>query len=498
MKIRKKLFQKKYRRMLTVIFSVAALLLEGIVIVLTVRYFQGSSGYLTLFFALIIHAIPSFLIASLSIFARFSVTDSLIVLLREKNTWEPVIGRLQNIQDTLFVMDKAYKEAVEKNIMISLEDIENDDKEAYLESKNIVMKYLMEDYPPDERQDIRRLYYFSHLTGWISFFMPVIGLLGCLSVYYSVISFVSTKGLAEDYQEETARVVEDEPLPDTVKNHEAFVSNELNVEPIRDILSGDDPDMKRGAVDYLGRIGTPEAVRILKQCLADDSPEVRFMSHTMLGRIDEKHVNRIKNLQSELEKASTEDQAILQEKLGYCYKAYSDSQLLEISTRDYYLKQSENAYQANLELTNSDDPNILFTLAQIFTMLNEKENAKSYFEKARISALENDACMLALRSIIGLAELLYKESHYSELIDLIKKMPDAIEKGYHQYKKLHQENPKNIIIRKLLFQFSFLSERKEEALLLQETFQEEDPLKDEHIGIISFWLKRSSISLPEQ
>jgi hypothetical protein len=491
MKIPKFFYKKKYRRFITVIVSVVAILLEGCAMTLTIQYFQGKGSGLIFFMASIFHALTSCLIVSLSFLARFSVQNSLIVLLKEKQTWEPVIDRLKYIDNELFIGKKDFKATVEKIVVIQLADLDNEHKEAYLESKNMVMKYSMHSYPPDETQDIQRLYYFSHITSWMSFFMPVIGILGCISTYFSMISFVATKGLAEDYQEETAHVVDDEKLPDSVKNHEAFMSNELNVQPIRDILSGDDQDMKRGAVDYLGRVGTPDAVRILKQCLADDNPEVRFMSHTMLGRIDEKHVKRIKNLQSDLEKASVEDHALLHEKLGYCYKAYSDSQLLEISTRDYYLKQSEISYQANLSLTNSNDPNILFTLAQIYQMLNETENAKSHFEIARLYALENEAFMLALRSIIGLAALFYKESLYSDLVTLVKKMPEIIERGYHQYKKLHQENPKNIIIRKLLFQFTFLANRKEEAQLLQETFQLEDPLKDEHIGIISFWLNQA-------
>jgi len=498
MKIPRKFYLKKYRRVITIIISAAAILFESIAFIMALSFFYEKSGYASLFIALVFHTITSGMIVSISLFARYTVRDSLIVLLEEKKTWEPVVDRLKYIHDEVFSGEKLFKATVESVVVMQLDDLDNEDKEAYLESKNIVMKYSMNDYPPDEVHNIQRLYYFSHLTGWISFFMPVIGIIGCMSVYFSIISFVSTKGLAEDYQEETARVVDDEPLPDSVKNHEAFMSNELNVEPIRDILSGDDPDMKRGAVDYLGRIGSPEAVRILKQCLADDSPEVRFMSHTMLGRIDEKHVKRIKSLQTDLEKASIEDQAILYEKLGYCYKAYSDSQLLEISTRDYYLKQSEVSYQNNLSLTKSKDPNILFTLANIYTMLKETEKAKSFFEIARTSALETDSFMLALRSIIGFLELLYKESLYSELVDSVKTIPAIIEKGYHQYKKLHQENPKNIIIRKLLFQFTFLSNRKEEALLLQETFQEDDPLKDEHISIISFWLNRANISIPEK
>jgi len=480
---------------MTVLISFVSIFLEGFALFLTLHFYYEKSGNLTLFYISTLHLLTSFTIVTASLFARFSVRDSLIVLLKEKQTWEPVVDRLKYINDQLFVGDKDFKATVEQIVVVQLDDLDKKDKEPYLESKNMVMKYAMHNYPPDEVQDIKRLYYFAYVTGWISFFMPVIGLMGCLSAYFSIISIVATKGLAEDYQEVTSRVVDDEKLPDSVKNHEAFMSNELNVEPIRDILSSDDQDMKRGAVDYLGRIGTPEAVRMLKQCLADDSPEVRFMSHTMLGRIDEKHVKRIKNLQSDLEKASIEDHALLHEKLGYCYKAYSDSQLLELSTRDYYLKQSEISYQANLSLTHSNDPNILFTLAQIYKMLNETENAKTYFEMARISALDKDAYMLALRCIIGLSELLYKESLYSELVDSIKKMPDAIEQGYHQYKKLHQENPKNIIIRKLLFQFTFLSNRKEEAQLLQETFQEDDPLKDEHIGIITFWLIRANIPI---
>jgi len=490
MKIPKRLYTLKYRRLLTILISIIAIALESISFMMVLQFLRDANQWHSLCLGIVIHAMPSFLFASLSIFARFSITDDLITLLNEKKVWDKLIEKLQNIQNEMFVLEKTFQQAVEKEITMELDDIAMDEKEIYLESKNLILKYMMTSYPPEERKDIRRLYYFSHLIGWISFFMPVIGLAGCLCVYFSLISIVKTKGLAEDYQEETSHVIDDDPLPDSVKNHEAFVSDELNVEPIRDILNSDDAEMKRGAVEYLGRISTPEAVQMLKECLADDSPEVRFMSHTMLGRIDEKHVKRIKKIQEDLDKASSEDQPTLQEKLGYCYKAYAESQLMEISTRDYYLKQSEQAYLDNLSLTKSDDPNILYTLAQIYSLLEDPQNAKVYFDKGRQSALDNEAFMLALRNMIGLAEWLYHESNYEELVELVKKMPDAIEKGYHQYKKLHQENPKNIIIRKLFFQFTFLSKRKEEAQLLQDAFQEEDPLKSEHIGIISFWLQK--------
>ena len=491
MRLPKHLYTRKFRLLIIFIFACIAIVSELYAFILAWQFLNGNEEWTLLLFSILVHTVPSSLFAFLSIIARFSVTDNLINLLKEKNVWEKTLDSLKNIQKKVFIMDSDYKKAVEEAIVMEHEDIPKEDMEKYLESKNIVMKYMMFAYSPEERKDIRRLYYFSNLTAWVSFFMPVIGLAGCLMVYISIIGFIKSKGLAEDYQEETSHMVEEDTVPDSVKNHEAFLSNELEVEPIRDILTSDDPDMKRGAVDYLGRIGTPEAVRLLKQCLADDSPEVRFMSHTMLGRIDEKHVRRIKGIQEDLDKASSEDQPILQEKLGYCYKAYADSELMETSTRDYYLKQSEEAYLANLDLTKSNDPNILYTLAQIYSLLNDSQNAKNYFKKARKSALEKEAYMLTIRAMTGLAEWLYKEKNYTELMELIKKMPDAIEKGYQQYKKLHQENPKNIIIRKLLLQLTFLSGRKEESQLFQETYQEDEPTKAKHIGIISFWLNHA-------
>ena len=490
MTIPKQLYSRKFRIILTIFFVCLAIMAEYYAFTFAWQFLSNNEKWNLLIYFVLIHTIPSFLFVFLSIFARFSVTDDLIILLKQKKIWEKTLDNIKNIQNEVFILENDYKNAVEKAVTIKHEDIPKGDLEKYLESKNIVMKYMMAAYSPEDRKDIRRLYYFSNLTAWVSFFMPVIGLLGCILVYISMVGFIKSKGLAEDYQEETSHVVEEEVIPDSVKNHEAFLSNELDVEPISDILTSDDPDMKRGAVDYLGRIGTPEAVRILKQCLADESPEVRFMSHTMLGRIDEKHIRRIKDIQENLDKASSEDQPILQEKLGYCYKAYADSELLEISTRDYYLKQSEEAYLANLKLTNSNDPNILYTLAQIYSILNDSQNAKIYFDKAKESAYEKESYMLTIRAMVGQAEWLYKENDFNHLVDLIKKMPDVIEKGYNQYKKLHQENPKNIIIRKLLLHFTFLSGRKEEAQLFQETYQEDDPTKAEHIGIISFWLNK--------
>jgi plasmid maintenance system killer protein len=491
MTIPKHLYAQKNRRLLTLLCAVIAFIAEIWSFWLIWNFFNGNTHWTSLILASIIHIIPSILFKILSLTARFSVTNDFLNMLQEKKIWHQIFDRLENIQQRVFILETDYQKAVEKNILMDTKTIPKDDIENYLESKNIVMKYMMSSYPDEERNDIRRLYYFSHLTAWISFFMPMIGLTGCLLSYAAILGFIKSKGLAEDYQEETSRhLVDEDTIPESVKNHEAFLSNELDVEPIRDILSSNDPDMKRGAVDYLGKIGTPEAVRILKECLADDSPEVRFMSHTMLGRIDEKHISRIKNIQIELSKASSEDQPALQEQLGYSYKAYADSELLEVSTRDYYLKQSEKAYLANLSLTKSNDPNILFTLAQIYSILNEAKNAKTNFEKCWKSGLKIESYMLTLRAMVGLAEWLYKESQYTQLIELVNKMPDIIDKGYEFYKKSHHENPKNIIIRKLFIHFTFLSSRKEEYQLIQETYNEEDPLKTEHVGIISFWLNQ--------
>ena len=55
-------------------------------------------------------------------------------------------------------------------------------------------------------------------------------------------------------------------------------------------MSGDDNDLKRGAINTLQRIGSPEAISILKQSLSDVSPEIRHYAHIALTRLDEAYV----------------------------------------------------------------------------------------------------------------------------------------------------------------------------------------------------------------
>ena len=237
-----------------------------------------------------------------------------------------------------------------------------------------------------------------HLYGIMVCFLPVMGLAGALVLHLVCGRWLVARGLVEDFQAETEyRVIEPE-RSDAHMDLKDFFDEELSVQPVMDILAGHDDNLKRGAIDTLRRIATADAVGILKKCLADASPEVRYNAHTALTRLDESHNRLIKKAQDKLDAGDRQ----ADDHSDYANRCadYAQSGLLDDDTRRHYLTMAKEAFvrARNKGLT---DLGMLLTLGRLEMQLGAFDEAEGRFRKILETHPDH------AKALVGLAEVYY-------------------------------------------------------------------------------------------
>lgn len=258
--------------------------------------------------------------------------------------------------------------------------------------------------------------YRLRLYGMLVLFLPLMGLAGSLVLHLACDRWIRARGLVEDFQAETEqRVIEPQHLEERM-DLEAFFDQELAVQPVMDILAGYDDDLKRGAIDTLRRIGTPEAVKILKKCLTDASPEVRYNAHTALTRLDESHILRIRKSQQQLSSVNRQADAYV----GYAEhcSAYGQSGLLDADTRRHYLQLAREAL-VNARETAPAARELMLDLARLEMALGAYADAAIHFRTILAGEPHN------ARALVGLAEVCFTSGDAEGLQSATRQMAAA-------------------------------------------------------------------------
>lgn len=125
--------------------------------------------------------------------------------------------------------------------------------------------------------------WFHHRRVWprvfaiFIFFLPVFGwlIVGVTRLFY-----MPTENPEEFFAEMDRDTIQPAEaavaLPTVLASHDERVKQELDFMPLTDILAGSDLELKRGAIDKLSKLGTPESIAILFAHRSDPQPEVRF------------------------------------------------------------------------------------------------------------------------------------------------------------------------------------------------------------------------------
>jgi hypothetical protein len=119
------------------------------------------------------------------------------------------------------------------------------------------------------------------------------------------------------------------------EDEDRFILGEVDVAPLRDILSGQDVALKRGAILSLSRLPRPEAVTLLKTALADPSREIRYYASTALSDMEKEFNDRIFRLIREVERSPTAIDRHID--LARIVLEYAEAGLLDEGMARYFL-----------------------------------------------------------------------------------------------------------------------------------------------------------------
>jgi len=168
--------------------------------------------------------------------------------------------------------------------------------------------------------------------------LPLFGYLGFVVLFAMSETGSRNRGeLLRDFQEYIA--YDPSILADTARRAKAddqFVFQEVDVSPLRDILSGGDIALKRGAILSLARVPRREAVDLLKGALTDESREIRYYASTALSDMEREFNDRIFRLVREVERAPTAVERHVD--LACTVLDYSETGLLDEGMVRYFLE----------------------------------------------------------------------------------------------------------------------------------------------------------------
>jgi len=179
--------------------------------------------------------------------------------------------------------------------------------------------------------------------------------------------------------------------------------DDLEVEPVIDVLRADDPELKRAAIDAITKQRGPEAIRVLMGLLHDPSPEARFFASIGLSKLEDEISQAILATQRAL--AETPGAPEARARLGELYLEYALSGFLDPLTQRYYLGLARDTLEALLQLDTYAVDTAL-RLARVHILLDDLPAAAELLDAATLQAPENlDASLLRMEVYYRAGEL---------------------------------------------------------------------------------------------
>jgi len=254
----------------------------------------------------------------------------------------------------------------------------------------------------------RKFYYF--LTSLFTLFLPGVGVVGSFFSCLTSRHLLHPQGLAGDFEKRDFLPYYAEFLEDA-EDIGTFLEEEISVQPIMDILTGTDTDLKRGAIRVLRNRGTPESVRMLKLCLSDSDVEVRFLSHTALGRLEEEYVDAIDRAKKQAGDGRLENL----QALAKAYEDYAFSELLGEGLRASQIKAAIEVYE-KIIAKNPEDLETALRLGELHLELGAHNAAARWLTRAWQPG------ELYMRASLAICRLMFERRETTALRGLSKRM----------------------------------------------------------------------------
>jgi len=205
---------------------------------------------------------------------------------------------------------------------------------------------------------------------------------------------------SEDMEEEMYGFFEFEKPQKSEEELGEVLSRALEIEPYIDILMGRDTELKKGALNKLSEIITPNSVKIMRTALHDDNPEVRLIASQSLSKIEETINN---DLASASERVSQSPRSIeARNNLGALYYRYALLDIHDETTRRFHLQKALNEFLSSLQ-ENCGQEKILLLLGKIFLHIQNYPKAAEIFKKIiEFKPEELDPRILLCNAYLGL------------------------------------------------------------------------------------------------
>jgi tetratricopeptide (TPR) repeat protein len=180
----------------------------------------------------------------------------------------------------------------------------------------------------------------------------------------------------------------------------------LQVEPLADLLSGDDQDLKRAAADALVSTRSGSAVDQLKNLLRDPDLETRLSASLRLVALEDEISLETQTARAAIEQSPRDPAAW--RSLAQVYIDYASSGLSDAATNRQYLSQAIEAYQTALRL-NPRQHRLALALGRAYLAAGELATARRLLEYAAESEAEQ------VEAEILLMELAYRQGDFATL-----------------------------------------------------------------------------------
>lgn len=242
-------------------------------------------------------------------------------------------------------------------------------------------------------------------AGWLFAGILVLGGWGALDPHEAV---------TEEDELVSAQTID---LPRPSEASSARIAREMDFVPLVEILAGDDMNLKRGAVEQLTRLRTPEAIAVLMSHRSDPSMEMRFYVNASLARIKKELDESLDaaRYQMHMESDSVADRL----NLAKVYLQYARSGLLDADLVNAYEKEA--ILHLNFVL-NSVAPTTEAAELLISHLLQKRDwfMAEASIQKASALALISDLAAAEYQ-----AEMLFARGQFGKVADVLRPYHDA-------------------------------------------------------------------------
>lgn len=179
----------------------------------------------------------------------------------------------------------------------------------------------------------------------------------------------------------------------TKKEIDLYVRGQVDVAPLKSILSSHDLASKRGVVLTLAERPSPESVELLKRCLADDSREIRYYASTSLSDMEKEFNDEIYRLVRKTEQQPTDVEKLFE--LAIVVLRYIETGLLEDEMIQHFIKIGLDAMD-KAKIVAPGDYRIYLLIGLLNKMGKRLDLAEEYL-LMYLNSIENDPSFIKSR-----------------------------------------------------------------------------------------------------